>query len=874
MSSAEPPSAALPPLSSEAVLLRLLQRSSRNPEDLIDGAVELSLVGLLSRETLSELCKSMGLGDDQSATVLQSQSALALVRARSTMSTGSDASIFPWRGGGAAAAAPSGAQLSIRSLLHPAASEAPAHPTTALALPSAAAGVAQPPTQQPAHPLISPMAGSAYGLRGFDVGSRLASEFKLLERIGQGGGGAVYRARNLLDGTEYAIKRVTFWSRPGAPAASESTARRVLREVHALAQLNHPNVCRYYSAWVETDWPSFYNTVANNNGHASKPAAPPLRLLKSLEAVEDGTGAGMGAGMSSARVCEGTGDASLSGGASSVVGSAADESVAEVSASSGWGASNQASNQGDCNWVDGASGASVGHSNSSLSGLDFIGGGLNASMLGGAAAAMLSGAESGVLAGPSSVSSPPRNNESRWAERFSTVSSNASDEQSWSSSASNSPTSRKATSPEQRRNADAAAVHQSFPGQAISPVPPKRRHAPPSDERGSHNAHAGPPSLLHQWTYRKSLLIQMELCMPNTLKDYLEQRDALAFAASARTPSEEEELAHGGMRGVSVVRSMECLVQICQGLEHVHECGIVHRDLKPANCCFTAAGTLKLMDFGLSRQRPSGRGGSAPGSPLARQRTTKDNGGAPIFDIASADLSFNTRGAGTPSYAAPEQIGGGAVQSSCDLFPLGLIAFELFTAFGSAMERAKAFGELRACKIPAAFTARLPVMSSLITHLLAESPANRPSVTAVLKAIQPSPASPVVSPLTSPVLRAAPFPSPGPDVPSPIEELLGETLASSPRSEPREHSVSPPPVVEHQPSEEEQAGAKAPLKIAVDCTHEAVHRARGDSKEGCGIDGDWRDEELTRRLLEMEILADELRKSEVTSRASDVVNVA
>ena len=104
MSSAEPPSAALPPLSSEAVLLRLLQRSSRNPEDLIDGAVELSLVGLLSRETLSELCKSMGLGDDQSATVLQSQSALALVRARSTMSTGSDASIFPWRGGGAAAA--------------------------------------------------------------------------------------------------------------------------------------------------------------------------------------------------------------------------------------------------------------------------------------------------------------------------------------------------------------------------------------------------------------------------------------------------------------------------------------------------------------------------------------------------------------------------------------------------------------------------------------------------------------------------------------------------------------------------------------------------------------------------------------------------
>ena len=51
---------AVSPASNEQmqVLLKMLQRSSRSPEDLIEGAVELSLVGLLSRETLVSLCKS------------------------------------------------------------------------------------------------------------------------------------------------------------------------------------------------------------------------------------------------------------------------------------------------------------------------------------------------------------------------------------------------------------------------------------------------------------------------------------------------------------------------------------------------------------------------------------------------------------------------------------------------------------------------------------------------------------------------------------------------------------------------------------------------------------------------------------------------
>ena len=65
-----------------SILLRLLQRASRSPEEMIEGALELSLVGLLSRGVLEGLCKSVGLGDAQSASVLglQSQHALALTQ--------------------------------------------------------------------------------------------------------------------------------------------------------------------------------------------------------------------------------------------------------------------------------------------------------------------------------------------------------------------------------------------------------------------------------------------------------------------------------------------------------------------------------------------------------------------------------------------------------------------------------------------------------------------------------------------------------------------------------------------------------------------------------------------------------------------------
>ena len=85
------------------------------------------------------------------------------------------------------------------------------------------------------------------------------------------------------------------------------------------------------------------------------------------------------------------------------------------------------------------------------------------------------------------------------------------------------------------------------------------------------------------------------------------------------------------------------------------------------------------MDFGLSRQRASAGGaGGAKGGGSGGSSGSVVHGmatpGTALLEVGGADVSVNTHGAGTPSYAAPEQLDGGAVQAACDMFPLGLIA--------------------------------------------------------------------------------------------------------------------------------------------------------------------------------------------------------
>ena len=85
--------------------------------------------------------------------------------------------------------------------------------------------------------------------------NKFKTNFRNIERIGEGSFGKVFKAVNVLDGNTYAVKLVTF--KASFNHHDESKIFKILREVNALAKLDHVNVLRYYTCWVEIKESSF-----------------------------------------------------------------------------------------------------------------------------------------------------------------------------------------------------------------------------------------------------------------------------------------------------------------------------------------------------------------------------------------------------------------------------------------------------------------------------------------------------------------------------------------------------------------------------------------------------------------------------------------
>ncbi|CAG9112592.1 unnamed protein product [Plutella xylostella] len=77
-----------------------------------------------------------------------------------------------------------------------------------------------------------------------EYSGRYENDFTPLRCLGKGGFGVVFEARNKIDHRSYAVKRITLPRR-------ESKRERVLREVRALAKLEHEHIVRYFNAWLE-----------------------------------------------------------------------------------------------------------------------------------------------------------------------------------------------------------------------------------------------------------------------------------------------------------------------------------------------------------------------------------------------------------------------------------------------------------------------------------------------------------------------------------------------------------------------------------------------------------------------------------------------
>lgn len=100
----------------------------------------------------------------------------------------------------------------------------------------------------------------------------------------------------------------------------------------------------------------------------------------------------------------------------------------------------------------------------------------------------------------------------------------------------------------------------------------------------------------------------------------------------------------------SAAQAARLVRRVADALTYAHAMGVIHCDIKPANIFMVGQRRPKVLDFGIARVARQGAAAQALGP-----------------------------SAGSPQYAAPEQVHGGIADARTDVHALGLLLFELLT---------------------------------------------------------------------------------------------------------------------------------------------------------------------------------------------------
>jgi serine/threonine-protein kinase len=207
--------------------------------------------------------------------------------------------------------------------------------------------------------------------------------------------------------------------------------------------------------------------------------------------------------------------------------------------------------------------------------------------------------------------------------------------------------------------------------------------------------------------------------------EYVAGENLAELMARERVPAEQ---------AISILR------QVAGALDHAHQAGVVHRDIKPANILISPDGKAKLVDLGIA---------------TASERTQITQAGTVL---------------GTPSYMAPEQLEGGQITKSVDIYALGAVAFELLSGRKARQGRtpveiAHQIANEPVPDIREAWSDAPPAAAATLQQAMSREPEDRPrsagqlarSLDDAFKATQPATTRPISQPDNTRPMAAIPL---------------------------------------------------------------------------------------------------------------------
>jgi serine/threonine protein kinase len=177
----------------------------------------------------------------------------------------------------------------------------------------------------------------------------------------------------------------------------------------------------------------------------------------------------------------------------------------------------------------------------------------------------------------------------------------------------------------------------------------------------------------------------------------------------------QQELADAGV--LSVRRTAEIVIPVCEVLEAAHEAGVIHRDIKPANIMLVSSAhgdVVKVLDFGIAKLMDE------------------------VFDGA---VTAGDQIVGTPHYMAPERLLARTCDGRSDVYSVGAMMYQMLSgrfAFGSASTPLSQ--ALRVIQGGISLDRIRPALPSSVVHIvmrcLAADPELRPTLVEIVDVLR------------------------------------------------------------------------------------------------------------------------------------------